>query len=65
MIEIQLPGDSFIASDSEVAAYEMGMWVAEQTGGKGIVGVIQGQLGSTPEIAETLDLKMLLLNFQT
>tara|TARA_B100000530_G_scaffold96517_1_gene59638 strand:+ start:184 stop:1134 length:951 start_codon:yes stop_codon:yes gene_type:complete len=45
------PGDSFIASDSEVAAYEMGMWVAEQTGGKGIVGVIQGQLGSTPEIA--------------
>ena len=45
------PGDSFIASDSEVAAYEMGMWVAEKTGGKGIVGVIQGQLGSTPEIA--------------
>ena len=45
------PGDSFVASDSEVASYEMGMWVAEQTGGKGVVGVIQGQLGSTPEIA--------------
>ena len=23
------PGDSFVASDSEVASYEMGMWVAE------------------------------------
>ena len=59
------PGDSFIASDSEVAAYEMGMWVAEQTGGKGVVGVIQGRLGSTLKLPETLDLKMLLLNFQT
>jgi ribose transport system substrate-binding protein len=57
------PGDSFVASDSEVASYQMGMWVAEQTGGKGVVGVIQGQLGSTPEIARDTGFEDALAQF--
>ncbi len=44
------PGDSFIATNSVAAAYELGQWVAEQTKGKGKIGVIQGQIGTTPEI---------------
>ena len=41
----------FIASDSEQAAFDLGEYVAKATGGKGVVGVVQGQLGTTPEIA--------------
>lgn len=44
------PGDTFIATDSVAAATELGAWVAEQTGGTGEIGVIQGQIGTTPEI---------------
>ncbi|MCD8352508.1 MAG: substrate-binding domain-containing protein [Planctomycetaceae bacterium] len=44
------PGDVFIASDSYNGCKQLGEWVIEQTGGKGKVGVIQGQLGTTPEI---------------
>ena len=45
------PGDTFIATDSEEAARILGEYVAKITGGKGVVGVVQGQLGTTPEIA--------------
>ncbi|MFC7405740.1 substrate-binding domain-containing protein [Georgenia alba] len=45
------PGDTFIATDSVAAARELGDWVVEQTGGEGRLGVIQGQIGTTPEIA--------------
>ncbi|MCD8350565.1 MAG: sugar ABC transporter substrate-binding protein [Planctomycetaceae bacterium] len=44
------PGDSFIAADSFGGCVELGKWVIEKTGGKGTIGVIQGQLGTTPEI---------------
>ncbi|KJQ52884.1 substrate-binding domain-containing protein [Microbacterium sp. SA39] len=43
------PGDTFIATDSVAAARELGVWVGEQTEGTGRVGVIQGQIGTTPE----------------
>lgn len=45
------PGDTFIATDSVSAAKELGKWVVEKTGGEGNLGVIQGQIGTTPEIA--------------
>lgn len=45
------PGDSFIATDSVAAARALGEWVVEQTGGEGNLAVIQGQIGTTPEIA--------------
>ncbi|HEV7948376.1 MAG TPA: substrate-binding domain-containing protein, partial [Glaciihabitans sp.] len=45
------PGDTFIATDSVAAAEELGDWVVEQTGGQGEVGIIQGQVGTTPELA--------------
>jgi ribose transport system substrate-binding protein len=45
------PGDTFIATDSVAAAEELGDWVVEQTGGEGEVGIIQGQVGTTPELA--------------
>ena len=43
------PGDTFIATNSVVAAKTLGDYVCKQTGGKGLVGVIQGQIGTTPE----------------
>lgn len=43
------PGDTFIATDSVAAAAELGEWVGEKTGGEGDIGVIQGQIGTTPE----------------
>lgn len=45
------PGDTFIATDSVAAAKELGEWVVEQTQGEGKLGVIQGQIGTTPELA--------------
>jgi len=44
------PGDTFIATDSVVASRSIGEWICKQTGGKGKVGIIQGQLGTTPEL---------------
>lgn len=44
------PGDTFIATDSVAASKALGEWVCKATGGKGKVGIIQGQLGTTPEI---------------
>ncbi|MFV0405556.1 MAG: substrate-binding domain-containing protein [Propioniciclava sp.] len=45
------PGDTFIATDSVGAAEVLGQWVVEQTGGEGKLAVIQGQIGTTPELA--------------
>lgn len=45
------PGDTFIATDSVASAKALGEWVVEQTGGTGNLGIIQGQLGTTPEEA--------------
>lgn len=44
------PGDTFIATDSVAAARTLGNYICKVTGGKGNVGVIQGQLGTTPEM---------------
>ena len=44
-----VPGDTFIATDSVGAARTLGEYVGKITGGKGKVAVIQGQLGTTPE----------------
>lgn len=45
------PGDTFIATDSVAAAKTLAEWVVEQTKGEGKLGVIQGQIGTTPELA--------------
>jgi ribose transport system substrate-binding protein len=44
------PGDTFIATDSVAASKALGEWVCKASGGKGKVGIIQGQLGTTPEV---------------
>src|SRR6478672_4119176 len=44
------PGDTFIATDSVGAARTLGEYVGKITGGKGKVAIIQGQLGTTPEL---------------
>lgn len=44
------PGDTFIATDSIAAAAALGEHVIKLTGGKGAVGIVQGQLGTTPEL---------------
>lgn len=57
------PGDTFIATDSEEAARILGEYVAKVTGGKGVVGVVQGQLGTTPEIARDTGFEKSLANY--
>jgi ribose transport system substrate-binding protein len=44
------PADTFIASDSVAAAKTLGEHVAKVTGGEGQVAILQGQIGTTPEI---------------
>lgn len=44
-----VPGDTFIATDSVSAARTLGEHVCELTGGEGQVAIIQGQIGTTPE----------------
>jgi ribose transport system substrate-binding protein len=44
------PGDTFIATDSVAAARILGEHVVRLTGGKGAIAVIQGQIGTTPEL---------------
>jgi ribose transport system substrate-binding protein len=44
------PGDTFIATDSVAAARTLGEHVCDVTGGKGKVAIIQGQIGTTPEM---------------
>jgi ribose transport system substrate-binding protein len=47
------PGDTFIASDSVSAARTLGEFVAKKTSGKAVIGALQGQIGTTPEIDRT------------
>ncbi|WP_370640161.1 substrate-binding domain-containing protein [Aurantimonas sp. HBX-1] len=44
------PADTFIATDSVAAAKELGEFVCEKSGGTGRLAVIQGQIGTTPQI---------------
>src|SRR4051812_47768475 len=44
------PADTFIASNSVGAAKTLGDYVAKKTSGNGQVGILQGQIGTTPEI---------------
>ena len=48
-----MPGDTFIASDSVASTKILAEWVIKQTGGKGNVAVIHGQMGTTPEVDRT------------
>jgi ribose transport system substrate-binding protein len=58
------PGDTFIATDSVAAAKALGEWVITKTGGKGNLGVIQGQIGTTPEMARDEGFKAALASSQ-
>ena len=44
------PGNTFIATDSVAAARTLGEYVCKAMGGKGNIGILQGQLGTTPEL---------------
>jgi len=44
------PGDTFIATDSVGAARTLGEHVCKVTGGKANLAILQGQLGTTPEM---------------
>ena len=44
------PGDTFIATDSVAAAKTLGEYVAKVTGGKAEIAIIQGQIGTTPQV---------------
>ncbi|MET7656456.1 MULTISPECIES: sugar ABC transporter substrate-binding protein [unclassified Streptomyces] len=44
------PGKSFIATNSVAAATTLGEWVIKQKGGKGQLAILQGQIGTTPQV---------------
>ena len=44
------PGKSFIASDSVAAARPLGDCVVKESGGKGQLAILQGQIGTTPQV---------------
>lgn len=44
------PGKSFIATDSVAAAKTLGDWVIKKKNGKGRLGILQGQIGTTPQV---------------
>lgn len=44
------PGTTFIATDSVVAAKVLGEYVVEQTGGTANLAILQGQIGTTPQV---------------
>ena len=44
------PGNTFIATDSVAAAKELGEWVIKQKDGKGNIAILQGQIGTTPQV---------------
>lgn len=56
------PGDTFIATDSVSAARTLGEYICKETGGKGKVAVIQGQVGTTPEMDRDKGFKEALAN---
>src|ERR1700724_2736136 len=45
-----VPGDTFIATDSVSAAKTLGEYICKVTGGKANIAILQGQLGTTPEM---------------
>ena len=51
------PGDTFIASDSVAGAKTIGDYLVKVTGGQAKVAILQGQIGTTPEIARDTGLK--------
>lgn len=44
------PGDTFIATNSVAAAKELGDYVVQQTAGNAKIAVLQGQIGTTPQV---------------
>jgi ribose transport system substrate-binding protein len=44
------PAKTFIATDSVAAARTLGDWVVEQAGGQGKLAILQGQIGTTPQV---------------
>lgn len=44
------PGKTFIASDSVAAAKTLGEYVVKEQDGKGNVAILQGQIGTTPQV---------------
>lgn len=44
------PGKSFIATDSVAAAKTLGEYVIKKSGGKGNLAILQGQIGTTPQV---------------
>jgi ribose transport system substrate-binding protein len=44
------PADTFIATDSVAAAQTLGDYVVEQSGGEGTLAILQGQIGTTPQV---------------
>ncbi len=44
------PGDTFIATDSVAAARTLGEFVVKESGGKGKLGILLGQIGTTPQV---------------
>jgi ribose transport system substrate-binding protein len=44
------PARTFIATDSVAAARTLGEWVVDQTGGQGKLAILQGQIGTTPQV---------------
>ena len=44
------PADTFIATDSVAAARTLGDYVVEQTGGQAKLAILQGQIGTTPQV---------------
>jgi ribose transport system substrate-binding protein len=49
-VDRNAPANSFIATDSVAAAHTLGDFVCKKTGGHGKVAIIQGQIGTTPEM---------------
>ncbi|MCE0495991.1 substrate-binding domain-containing protein [Vibrio salinus] len=57
------PGDTFVATDSVAAAHILANYVAKITNGKGNIGLIQGQIGTTPQIEREKGFNQGLANF--
>lgn len=54
------PADSFVATNSVRAARELGKYICKVTGGKGEMAIVQGQLGTTPQVARSKGMKQAL-----
>jgi ribose transport system substrate-binding protein len=56
----EVPGDTFIATDSVTSAYEVCSYIFEQAGGEGEMLIVHGQKGTTPEVDRTEGCNMAL-----